>query len=373
MRRRLVIRVAGSVIAAVGTVAALTMPAVAAPTAIPLDPGLLHAMQRDLGLSAPEAKQRLAQEATANEADATLRDTLGAAFGGSYFDAAAGHLVVGVLDVSRADAVRAAGAQPVRVDDSERDLDAAADTLSRHAEAASDAVTGWYVDSAANQVVVTTAVGSAAQAHEFVHESGVDASRVDVVESSETPRTFANVYGGDAYYMGSGGRCSVGFAVNGGFVTAGHCGRTGTSTSQPTGSFAGSSFPGDDYAFVRVGSGDVTQPLVNMYDGYGRAVSGSQAAAVGASVCRSGSTTGWHCGSIQSKNQTVNYAEGSVYGLTRTNVCAEPGDSGGSFISGNQAQGMTSGGSGNCTSGGTTYFQPVNEVLNRYGLTLKTR
>jgi hypothetical protein len=38
--------------------------------------------------------------------------------------------------------------------------------------------------------------------------------------------------------------------------------------------------------------------------------------------------------------------------------------------SGAQAQGVTSGGSGNCQSGGTTYFQPVNEILSAYGLTL---
>ncbi|SEQ43136.1 streptogrisin C, partial [Streptomyces radiopugnans] len=48
-----------------------------------------------------------------------------------------------------------------------------------------------------------------------------------------------------------------------------------------------------------------------------------------------------------------------------------PGDSGGSYISGNQAQGVTSGGSGNCRTGGTTYHQPVNEILSAYGLTLK--
>jgi streptogrisin C len=43
-----------------------------------------------------------------------------------------------------------------------------------------------------------------------------------------------------------------------------------------------------------------------------------------------------------------------------------------SWLSGNQAQGVTSGGSGNCASSGTTYFQPVNEILGRYGLTLVT-
>ena len=53
-------------------------------------------------------------------------------------------------------------------------------------------------------------------------------------------------------------------------------------------------------------------------------------------------------------------------------MCAEPGDSGGSLIAGTQAQGVTSGGSGNCSSGGTTYFQPVNEILSAYGLTLTT-
>jgi streptogrisin C len=101
-------------------------------------------------------------------------------------------------------------------------------------------------------------------------------------------------------------------------------------------------------------------------------VAGSTEAAVGAAICRSGSTTGWHCGTIGAKNQTVNYAQGSVSGLTRTNVCAEPGDSGGGWMSGQQGQGVTSGGSGNCTSGGTTYFQPVNEILQAFGLTLRT-
>ncbi|WP_030105154.1 S1 family peptidase, partial [Actinoalloteichus caeruleus] len=90
----------------------------------------------------------------------------------------------------------------------------------------------------------------------------------------------------------------------------------------------------------------------------------------GASICRSGSTTGWRCGTVQAKNQTVFYAQGAVSGLTRTNACAEGGDSGGSWLSGSQAQGVTSGGSGNCTWGGTTYFQPLNPILSRWGLSL---
>jgi len=194
---------------------------------------------------------------------------------------------------------------------------------------------------------------------------------VRVVTTAEQPRTLIDVIGGNAYYIG-GARCSVGFSVNGGFVSAGHCGTTGSTTTQPSGTFRGSSFPGNDYSWVQVASGNTPRGLVNGYNGSNVTVSGSTEAAVGASICRSGSTTGWHCGTVQAKNASVTYSQGTVNGLTRTNVCAEPGDSGGSWMSGNQAQGVTSGGSGNCTSGGTTYFQPVNEILSAYGLTLVT-
>jgi streptogrisin C len=93
---------------------------------------------------------------------------------------------------------------------------------------------------------------------------------------------------------------------------------------------------------------------------------------VGAAVCRSGSTSGTHCGTILAKNQTVVYPEGAVTGLTRTNACAEAGDSGGPWLAGDQAQGVTSGGSGDCTTGGETFFQPVNEILAINNLTLLT-
>ena len=102
-------------------------------------------------------------------------------------------------------------------------------------------------------------------------------------------------------------------------------------------------------------------------------VAGSTEAAVGASICRSGSTTGWHCGTVQANNQTVNYAAG--HGLRpdphqrRAPSRATPAARG---CPASQAQGVTSGGSGNCSSGGTTYFQPVNEILSAYGLTLVT-
>jgi len=65
-------------------------------------------------------------------------------------------------------------------------------------------------------------------------------------------------------------------------------------------------------------------------------------------------------------------AEGAVTGLTQTDVCAEGGDSGGSWLVGDQAQGVTSGGSGDCQVGGETFFQPVNEILEENDVELVT-
>jgi streptogrisin C len=124
--------------------------------------------------------------------------------------------------------------------------------------------------------------------------------------------------------------------------------------------------------FVEVNGDWTPRPVVNDFQGNELPVAGNTEAPVGAAICRSGSTTGTRCGTILAKNQTVVYPEGAVTGLTRTNVCAEGGDSGGPWLSGDQAQGVTSGGSGDCTVGGETFFQPVNEILAANNLTLVT-
>jgi streptogrisin C len=359
-------------------VAALTMaPATGAAPAARPDIGapdgdapaaeIVAAVQRDFGLTKEQATTRLRNEASASRTELALRKELGAAYAGAYLDATATTLTVNVTSASAAAKVRRAGASARVVTRSEAALDAVKARLD--AATAPASIAGWHVDVRTNTVTVLARDVAAAQA--FVAGTGVASDAVRVVTSTETPRTLIDVIGGNAYFIG-GSRCSIGLSVNGGFVTAGHCGTVGSSTTQPTGTFRGSSFPGNDYAWVEVAAGNTPRGLVNNYSGGTVAVNGSTEAAVGASICRSGSTTGWHCGTIQAKNATVNYAQGTVTGLTRTNVCAEPGDSGGSWMSGNQAQGVTSGGSGNCTSGGTTYFQPVNEILSAFGLTLVT-
>ncbi|MFC5287448.1 alpha-lytic protease prodomain-containing protein [Actinokineospora guangxiensis] len=328
---------------------------------------ILAAMSRDLRISPEQAQRRLATEHSAARTDAALKSLLGAGYGGAWMDATGSTLTVAVTDARHAGKVRALGATPTTVTRSAAQLDKAKASLDAKASGAPESVPGWYVDVTDNQVVVLAHKGGESAAAAWAKGAGVSAK---VLTSTEDPRPYIDVIGGNSYSFG-GSRCSVGFSVEGGFVTAGHCGGTGTRTSNPGGTVAGSSFPGNDYGWVRVDAGNTPRPLVNRYPGT-VPVAGSQEAPVGASVCRSGATTGWRCGTIQQKNATVNYPQGSVTGLTRTSACAQPGDSGGSWLAGDQAQGVTSGGSGNCTSGGTFYFQPLAEILQVYNLRLIT-
>jgi S1-C subfamily serine protease len=74
-------------------------------------------------------------------------------------------------------------------------------------------------------------------------------------------------------------------------------------------------------------------------------------------------------GTVTALNVTVRYqGGGTVRGMIQTTVCAEPGDSGGPLYDGTRALGITSGGSGDCRSGGTTFYQPVPEAANAYGV-----
>ncbi|MFC9843688.1 S1 family peptidase [Streptomyces sp. NPDC060223] len=382
MRRKTVLRsclsaalLLSTVAAGVGTQASAAETPTTAKKA-PASAGLITAMQRDLGLTETQATARLKAEETARTVERAAERAAGGSYGGSWFEAESGKLTVAITDNARREAVEATGARVTLVEHSERQLDAAMARIDKLDAPAG--VSGWHVDPRTSSVVVDVV---AAQKNDndvraFVAQAR-QAGPVTVDETGRTPRTLAaGTVGGDPYYTGNV-RCSIGFSVYGGFVTAGHCGQPSAGVSGWDGSyignFQGSSFPENDYAWVNVGSGWWTAPVVL---GWGtvsdQLVRGSGEAPIGASICRSGSTTHWHCGTVLAKNETVNYSQGAVRQMTKTNVCAEGGDSGGSFISGDQAQGVTSGGWGNCSSGGEIWFQPINEILSRYGLTLHT-
>ncbi|MFI1994430.1 S1 family peptidase [Actinoplanes sp. NPDC020271] len=297
-----------------------------------------------------------------------LDDQLGTRDAGSYLDAS-GKLVVNVTDATTAAEVSKAGATPRYVSRSGATLAAADANLKANLKTPG---TAFAVDPVTNQVVVSvdeSVTGAKLAAVKATVAKLGDNARIETIAGKISTR----ISGGDAIYTGSA-RCSLGFNVQNSsgtkyFLTAGHCtnvGATWTSGSTTLGTRAGTSFPGNDYGIVRYTTTSVTiSGAVGSQD-----ITSAGTPAVGATVYRRGSTTGIHSGRVTALNSTVNYSEGSVSGLIRTTVCAEPGDSGGSLYSGTTALGLTSGGSGNCSSGGVTYFQPVVEPLSAYGVSV---
>jgi streptogrisin B len=227
----------------------------------------------------------------------------------------------------------------------------------------------WYTDTAAGYVVITAdSTVSAAEVATVKRSAGANADAIAVKHTRGVFRPLLS--GGDAIYGGRY-RCSLGFNVVQGstysFLTAGHCGKVAktwyTNSSHTTliGPTIDYSFPGNDYALVRYDNTSLSHP-----GGFTAAN-----ASVGESVTRTGSTTGTHSGRVTALNVTVRYqGGGTVRGMIQTTVCAEPGDSGGPLYDGTKALGITSGGSGDCKSGGTTFYQPVPEAANTYGVTV---
>ncbi len=323
-------------------------------------------------LAAPSTQAAPAAPASPAAASA-LASHLGARSAGAYQDAA-GHLVVTVTDAAAAAQVRGIGATPMIVKYGAAALAAVTSSLNTLARIPG---TAWAVDPRSDQVVVSvdqSVTGAKLATLSAVAAKFGSAARVQRVAGTFSPR----LAGGDAIY-GGGYRCSLGFNVRSGstyyFLTAGHCGNlastwySNSSMTTVLGSTAGSSFPGNDYAIVRYTNGSVPPGTVDLYGG-SQDITTAANAYVGESVKRSGSTTGVHSGTVQALNATVNYSQGTVYGLIQTTVCAEGGDSGGPLFSGSTALGLTSGGSGNCSSGGTTFFQPVTEALSAYGVSV---
>jgi streptogrisin D len=307
--------------------------------------------------------------ANADEAQG-LTAKLGDRSAGTYLDSTTGKMVVTVTDSAAEQTVRTAGAVPKRVSHSAAQLASAVTELDRTAKIPG---TAWATDPVTNQVVVTA--DSSVTGASLGQLNAAVARLGDAVRLESTPGTFSTrISGGDAIYGGSS-RCSLGFNVRSGstyyFLTAGHCGNiastwyANSSHATVLGNRAGTSFPGNDYAIIQYTSSVAHPGAVGSQD-----ITTAGNAFVGQTVTRRGSTTGIHSGQVTALNATVNYAQGSVSGLIRTTVCAEGGDSGGSLYAGSTALGLTSGGSGNCSSGGTTFFQPVTEPLSVYGVSV---
>ena len=310
------------------------------------------------------------------DAAAALAERLGARSAGTYADSS-GRMVVTVTDAGAAAEVRAAGGVPRIVARSGAQLAAATAALNQSARVPGSA---FWIDPVANEVVIS--VDSTITGARYAQVTSVVDRLGSVVRLQRDPGVLSKLINGGQAIYGGGYRCSLGFNVRNSagtyyFLTAGHCTNlssswyANSSLSTYIGPRAGTSFPGNDYGIVRYSNTSLAHPgTVYLYNGTSQDITSAGNAYVNQYVKRSGSTTGVHSGYVTATNATVTYAEGTVSGLIRTSVCAEGGDSGGSLFAGTTALGLTSGGSGNCTTGGTTYFQPVTEALSVYGVSV---
>ncbi|MFJ6070480.1 S1 family peptidase [Streptomyces sp. NPDC093065] len=336
---------------------------------------------QDGGSSDDAAAPRTLKAADASDLASRLAGLLGDTFAGSYYDSGAQRLVVNVVpgdDDRVVVEAKKAGAEVREVDNSMGELRSGAQTLKSRASISG---TSWAIDPRTNKILVTadsTVTGERWDRLESTVE-GLGSGMATVRKSAGTFKTF--VSGGDAVF-GGGARCSLGFNVTAGdgspaFLTAGHCGVAADQWSdvqggQPIATVDQAVFPGEgDFALVRYDDPATEAPSeVNLGD-QTLPISRAAEAAVGQEVFRMGSTTGLADGQVLGLDATVNYPEGTVTGLIQTDVCAEPGDSGGSlFTRDGLAIGLTSGGSGDCTAGGETFFQPVTTALEAVGATL---
>lgn len=297
-----------------------------------------------------------------------------------------GKLMVAVINEQEAARVRQAGATPKLVTRSQaqlEDLLAKVDKITRADRG--KGLQSWGIDPVSNKVVV-----KARGAYGALRRLGDGVQVVQVATNFQ--QQAGEVNPGDPWWPGSETYCSVGFPAtdaqgNKHFLTAGHCtndanqaayGASGQSnrlgTSNVGGSRSVNAREGDMGVVAVTESGWTISPNVNTWGQPAVKVSGSAEAIVGDTVCHSGNTApNFECGKVRAVNQSIDYGNVVIDGLTTTDACSQGGDSGGAWLRGDKAVGLHSGGNSNCVANDdNSIFQPVNEALTKWNLTLLT-
>ncbi|MBO0855226.1 MAG: protease [Nocardia sp.] len=228
--------------------------------------------------------------------------------------------------------------------------------------------------------------------------------------TSNSPRA-----GGDSYASVAGKTqlvCSSGFngtdrAGNVVNITAGHCDPNIPAAGSPNspgmfellpgshvgaqlGTFQKSILGAQDYSIVKIAPAAKDRFANNLVRVPGNApvaVNGVANPVVGAPVCKSGSRTGFSCGVVNAVDETVQVGDRNMTQSFSANICALPGDSGGTIVTGTQALGISSASSvadfpiceipnliGALTGDAPQLFaQPLNKVLaDNPGLRVRT-
>ncbi|MGC4937612.1 S1 family peptidase [Kribbella sp. DT2] len=302
--------------------------------------------------------------------------------GGAYYDDS-GRLVVAVIDEATADAVLRAGGTPQVVKYSTAALSAVQTELDQLPAIPN---TSWGVDPSTNRVSVEVYDGVSAADRARIE--AIAAKRGDAVQIEKLPGTLkATVDMPGGVGISSSGRvCTAAFNVQNSdgdkfFLTAGHCVTGGYRTwRKRTGNallgVATSrwQFGPSDYAVIDyTGPGVVAYGTV-FYDSAHHQITGSRYVSDGEPVKRVGTISKDLVGTVLLPSTTVTYQDGTRLDyMIKTSLCAQSGDSGGPLFSGTTALGITSGSTTNracdsSVSDDRTFYEPVQAVLNQYGL-----
>lgn len=375
-------RVHGALLLAGATAGALLF-APATSAASQYDPVMIDVLAKEFGTTHGQAIARLDRERNLSHALATLQSN-GVSTDGAYFDRD-GALVV---TTSNPDRVASAGLKPRTGVRGERALNKLSAQVEQVLGADVAKVQSWGPDIVQDRVVVT--VTPDAPSSVVGRLSAMDGVVVERGSAQLTPQ--ADVVPGRIMDLEPGTNCSLGFTGTNSsgakvVLTAGHCVAGNPDVLDANGTHIGKGvatrFPSLDMGLMSIDAEDTPRGYVDTRMGSTVRITGLSKAPVGTAICKAGNTTGWTCGSITHYNQSVRYSGESVTttGLARSTVCTEGGDSGGAYISGNTAQGMTSGGPGNAECGwnrGTaatgfySFYQPVVDAANFYGVTITT-
>ncbi len=275
-----------------------------------------------------------------------------------------------------------------------------------HAEAADAAVASGFGIAAAALDIPPVVVGSV--------QPLLDVLPFDPAPIAGSIRA-SSYLGGDSFLAGTpaglGQRCSLGFnaldqtrgAVN---ITAGHCNPNVTDTGSAAltgaypmyGSLVGSKFgsfyrtsrSNTDYALIDIDDANIGAFESNAVRVPGAGplhVTGTVDPIVGAPVCKSGTRTGFSCGTILSTGQNLAMGDNVLDRSFSTSICALRGDSGGPIVSGTLAVGIANasnvGDQPSCDIATVVsmlqgqrpelFATPVNDILAQNpGLTIRT-
>jgi hypothetical protein len=348
------------------------------------------------GISAADAKVRL--DAEHSKASAFEAAKAGSAnLDGAFFDADR-RLVVNVHSDKAAEIAREHGLTPRTVARGEKALAKLQSQVQALADkSGSQQVQSIGADLPTDRLQVVLQPGKQSAKTVALVKQLKAIPGVAVSTNDTTLAMTADVIGGQIMDLVPGTNCSLGFpgtrSGNNVLLSAGHCvegnpdvlNRSGVHIGKGIASRFRTGSPSVDMGLMDIDAEDVGRGYIDNRNGQTTRVTGSSKAPVGSTICKAGNTTGWTCGTITQYNLTVNYggAGGSITrtsGLARSTVCTEGGDSGGAYISGTIAQGMTSGGpsdghdcgfnqGGNAT-GSYSFYQPVVDAASYYGVSL---